>query len=285
MNIIQLPEALLGSVSIESFDVKFYYHVGMHPNYRSKVSFNTNCISLLIRGKKHVITADQQFCYDNTSCLLFKTGNYLSTEISTDGKPYHSILIFFNDNAFRYFKHKYLHLLKGDKKTYSNRSYHFFETDRYIEGFKMAARAALEKQKTFSLSMQMLKFEEIMLHLLEQYGRIVTDFFDHGQLSNGVTSFKNIVETNLLNNISIDELAFLCAMSKSTFKRTFVEVYGKSPGQWHKEKRLDHSAFLLKVKKRNPSEVYQEVGFSNLSGFIQSFKKKFGLTPKQYQLN
>lgn len=285
MNIISLPEILLGSNEIPLKGVVFYHHVGHDSHYRSKITFNTNCITLLLTGLKHVISGDQQIFYDNKSCLLFKNGNYLSTEISADGKPYHSLLIFFSDEVLYEFKHKYFHLLNGQKMEVADKPYLDFSSDPYIENFKLTARHALSEKGTFSQSLQLLKFEEIMLYLLEKQGRSVIDFFDPSLTHYDTNSIKKVVEANALTNISIEELAFLCFMSKSTFKRTFEKIYGTSPGQWQKEKRLDHSAFLLSVKKKNPSDVYEEVGFSNLSSFIQSFKKKFGLTPKQYQLD
>jgi AraC-like DNA-binding protein len=33
------------------------------------------------------------------------------------------------------------------------------------------------------------------------------------------------------------------------------------------------------------SDVYEEIGFENLSSFVQAYKNKFGTTPKQSQIN
>lgn len=283
MNIISLPEKLLGTNDIPLKDVMFYHHIGHDSNYRSKISFNTHCITLLLTGKKQVVAGDQHIDYGNKSCLFFKTGNYLSTEISADGKPYHSLLIFFSEKVLNECRHKYSHLLSEPAADCPEHPYLFIPSDEYIENFKASTLQSLESG-TFSSSLQVLKFEEIMLYLLEQQGRKVIDFFEQSRSNDEVSTFKKVVEANILKKICVEELAFLCAMSRSTFKRRFVEVYGKSPGQWQMEKRLDHSAFLLSVKKLNPSEVYEEAGFSTLSSFTQSFKKKFGLTPKQYQL-
>ena len=284
MNVITLPEKLLGNNDIDHRGVLFYHHVGHDSNYRSKITFNANCITLLLTGKKYVVAGDRQIYYQNDSCLFFKNGNYLSTEISADGQPYHSLLIFFSDKVLNEWKHKYKRLLTGEKTEAPEEPYLAFSSDDYIENFKTSSTQALETG-IFSPSLQNLKFEEIMLYLLEQQGRKVIDFFESAPSFYEISAFKRVVEANIMNNIAIDELAFLCAMSKSTFKRRFVEVYGKPPGQWQMEKRLDYSAFLLSAKKMNPSEVYEEVGFPNLSNFIQSFKKKFGQTPKQYQLD
>tara|TARA_R110000787_G_scaffold59922_14_gene135944 strand:- start:10380 stop:10577 length:198 start_codon:yes stop_codon:yes gene_type:complete len=58
-----------------------------------------------------------------------------------------------------------------------------------------------------------------------------------------------------------------------------------TPSKWFQEKILEHSAFLLKNKSKRPSGIYLEIGYENLSNFIQAFKVKFGVTPKQYQSN
>ncbi|WP_420152093.1 helix-turn-helix domain-containing protein, partial [Siphonobacter sp.] len=78
--------------------------------------------------------------------------------------------------------------------------------------------------------------------------------------------------------------AFLCHTSLSTFKRRFAKIYGTSPNKWFLEKRMQKAAQLLKQGDYKVSEVYYEIGYENLSSFIQSFKQVYGVTPKQYQL-
>ncbi len=72
-------------------------------------------------------------------------------------------------------------------------------------------------------------------------------------------------------------------MSISKFKREFEKHFYSSPSKWFQEKRLEHAAYLLKAKSKRPSDIYKEVGYDNLSNFIQAFKMKYGVTPKQHQ--
>ena len=102
---------------------------------------------------------------------------------------------------------------------------------------------------------------------------------------NSKQKFIQIVENNKVNKLSIKELSFLANMSTSSFKRTFKKHFQSSPGKWFQEKRLEHAAFLLKNKLKRPSDIYQEIGYENLSNFTQAFKIKFGVTPKKYQKN
>jgi len=285
MNIINLPDVLIGTNVPNKNDVIFYYHIGHDSNYTSKITFKTHCISLLLTGKKHVYIGEQNFFYDNTHCLLFKSGNYLSTEISPDRKPYHSLLIFFNSSAFDRFKHKYYNLISVlDVADGNYKKYISVPTDAYIENFKISAKQKLMLD-SFTPELQKLKFEEIMLHLLEQNGKEVIDFFETTIHNESTSFFRKVVEEHVYSNISVQELAFLCHMSKSTFKRAFSEIYGDTPGKWLREKRLDCSAYHIGALKKSPSQVCEELGFTSFSSFIQSFKRKFGTTPKQYQLN
>jgi len=48
---------------------------------------------------------------------------------------------------------------------------------------------------------------------------------------------------------------------------------------------MQRAADMLKQKDVNASEIYNDLGYENLSGFVQSFKQIYGVTPKQYQLS
>ena len=74
-------------------------------------------------------------------------------------------------------------------------------------------------------------------------------------------------------------------MSISKFKRKFEKNYEMPPIKWFQNKRLDHAAYLLKNDKNRPSDIYEEIGYDSLSNFIKAFKAKFGITPKQHQLD
>ena len=128
-----------------------------------------------------------------------------------------------------------------------------------------------------------IKLEEILIYLIEKEGNdFLFSMLDHNdQQSHKLNS---IVETHKLNKLSIKELAFLCNMSVSSFKREFTKQYGLSPIKWFQNQRLEHASILLTKENKRPSEIYSEVGYENLSSFIQAFKSKYGETPKQHQI-
>ncbi|MEL6484724.1 MAG: AraC family transcriptional regulator, partial [Bacteroidota bacterium] len=103
--------------------------------------------------------------------------------------------------------------------------------------------------------------------------------------SDTVQKFIRTIESNALNKLTLKELAFLCNMSISTFKREFEKHYAESPIKWFQNKRLEHANYLLNQERKSPSAIYFEVGYENLSSFIQAYKAKYGITPKQHQNN
>ena len=88
------------------------------------------------------------------------------------------------------------------------------------------------------------------------------------------------MESNVYSNLRLEEIAFLCNMSLSTFKRHFTSEYNEAPGKWLKDKRLQKAKELLQEGQLKASDIYLEIGYNNLSNFSIAFKNKFGISPK-----
>jgi AraC-like DNA-binding protein len=50
------------------------------------------------------------------------------------------------------------------------------------------------------------------------------------------------------------------------------------------EKRLEHAAYYYCKPKKCVPLMYEEIGFENLSSFVQAYKNKFGTTPNNHKL-
>ena len=131
--------------------------------------------------------------------------------------------------------------------------------------------------------MKVLKFEELMLHLLANYPEKMLSFNSMKKSDFNDLEIKKIVEKNITTNISVEELAFLCNMSESTFKRRFNGIYGMPPGRWMLARRMQIAKTLLEFHNERPAEIYHKVGYENHSSFSQSFRQVVGMSPKEYQ--
>ncbi len=70
-------------------------------------------------------------------------------------------------------------------------------------------------------------------------------------------------------------------MSEVNFRRAFREYMGVSPIDYRNALRLEYAGRLLRSGEYNVSEAAELSGFSNISFFIRSYKKKYGHTPKR----
>ena len=276
MNIIKLPESLN---SEKSQTVQVYDYCSSKEISKQQIILNQNTFSFLIEGNKEVIFDNSDLSIDNRKFLIMKSGHCLMTEKLSEIKNYRSILLFFTNETLSKFIQKF-ELNNIEQNEY--KSVYSFDYDKFIKRFVDSLIDISKLSKTAQKKIIEVKFEEIMLYLIELHGT----HFLYSLTSNNdnlTQNFTRTVESNQLKKLTLKELAFLCNMSVSTFKREFEKHYSESPIKWFQNKRLEHAYYLLNQKHKKSSEIYFEVGYENLSSFIQAYKSKYNKTPKQHQ--
>lgn len=125
------------------------------------------------------------------------------------------------------------------------------------------------------------KRESIMSSLLYQ---LIILFFDstvHYKLS-PMDKTELYIERNFKNKITLDELVAVSGFSKSKFCQLFKKTYGQTAFEKILNMRLSHARQLLKMNLGYKiKEVAFQCGFEDISYFCQSYKKKYGVSPKQ----
>jgi len=277
MKTITLPDELnlSSSKSIVVYDYESITEIS-----KQQILLNKNTFSFLQEGTKEVFFDNSAFAIDNSQFLLMKSGHCLMTEkLSNDSEHYRSVLFFFSDEEVFKFLRKFKLETSNSKNLHSTYS---FKYDSFIKRFVESLIDISKLSKSIQENMLKTKFEEIMLYLIALKG---LDFLYSliANSDNQNQKFVQTIESNTLNKLTVKELSFLSNMSVSTFKREFEKNFHSTPSKWFQDKRLEHSAFLLKSSSKRPSDIFEEIGYENLSNFIQAFKIKFGVTPKQYQ--
>lgn len=93
------------------------------------------------------------------------------------------------------------------------------------------------------------------------------------------------VEHSYMHKITVAEAAERIDFSESHFMRYFKENMGISFVEYLRDYRLTMAARLLLVSEDTILNIAEEVGFENLSYFNRAFKKKYGVTPREYRNN
>lgn len=82
--------------------------------------------------------------------------------------------------------------------------------------------------------------------------------------------------------LTVPALAASCYLSEYYFMRIFKKYVGMSCLDYLKNVRLQKAAEAFLTGETSPLEVSLSAGFRNLSYFYREFKKKFGMTPKEF---
>lgn len=261
--------------------VLFDYNLGNHID-KHKTMLEKNVFSFLMEGHKKVHFANTTVSIQNNASLLMASGNCLLTEELTGTAKYRCILLFFSAQKMMQLllKHPHLAVKVPTKSKKLLLPYFLIEKDAFIENFIQSLLPHFTLSVEVSQKILELKLEEIILYMAEKYGNTFHSFLETMLQSNRVQSLKETVEANVYSNLSIEQVAFLCNMSLSSFKRHFAEIYKETPGNWFKEKRLIRANELLKTGTVRPSEIFTATGYKNLAHFSTAFKTRFGKSPR-----
>lgn len=82
--------------------------------------------------------------------------------------------------------------------------------------------------------------------------------------------------------VTIAEIASACYFSEYHFMRLFKRYVGMSCTDYIKSLKLQKAAELFENGEQSILDVSLRVGFHNLSYFYREFRKKYGMTPKQF---
>jgi AraC-like DNA-binding protein len=256
------------------------------PAARGKIMLRQNLFTFLLEGEKTVHFAGAQVTVKPHQFVMLAAGNCLMSEkLAVENGDYHSILLFFDSKLLSDFFSRHSLLLDGPTKQSGNHPFLLFEKDEFLVNFTRSLDYLLSGDKPINYNMQQVKLEELFLYLAAQYPGQLQQIVNMSYEASDDLIVRQAVTSHINSNITVEELAFLCNMSLSTFKRRFARIYGNSPNRWLLEKRMERAAKMLLQDDRKASEIYYELGYENLSSFIQSFKQVYGITPKQYQLS
>lgn len=263
-----------------------YDYISYQETPRNKIFLSQNLFSFLEQGEKVVYYADSKITITNNQFAILSSGNCLMTQKLPVNNNYLSTMLFFDNTALNIFFVKYALIISEispkPKPNQISKPFVVFEKDQFIINFITSLKIIQSKPAPFSNKILELKFEELMLHLLEKYPNEILSFHTNNLGEYSDFEIRKAVELNITNNLTIEELAFLCHTSVSTFKRKFVKIYNLVPSQYFLQQKIEMAKLLL-LQNENPSEVFYKVGYENHSSFSQSFKRVQGISPKQFQ--
>jgi len=267
---VQLP-AYFGAS--HGADVFFQPYTNEGKAIRTQVVVTHHLLSMVQEGRKEVVVADRREEVDASHMLLLAAASSIMSEHSLEGRPMRSMLLFFSTAFLADFCAKHQLKPRGAAAALQALPQDVF-TRNYVNSIELLGSARLHADAALCRT----KAEEFLLYLQAEQPNGFASFLSAALAQHDELPLRTVVARHQDGNLSIPELAFLCNMSVSTFKRRFQEVYGKAPGRFLHERRMERAKFLL-ARKMRPSEIYINLGYESLAAFSTEFKKHFGVAP------
>lgn len=237
----------------------------------------SHCFTFVLKGCVEIRTPAGDSVETKAGEILFMPRDtYLISDFITVDKSIEMYLIFIDHDIVNSFLAS---KIVSEKQTFSESIVCKVKSSIYIEKYFSALNtvyADFENSKDL-LNIKIIEF----LHLI--YANNQTDFVATLAASEKHKKNRNITTLMLDNydkNLTVADFASLSGRSLSSFNRDFKNKYGKPPKQWLIENRMIKAAKLL----ANGSSVTNcaiDVGYSNISHFIKSYKSVYGKTPSE----
>jgi AraC-like DNA-binding protein len=91
------------------------------------------------------------------------------------------------------------------------------------------------------------------------------------------------ITKNYMTPMTIDDLADLCHLSTTHFRRKFHEIMGSAPLDFLNSTRIEEACKHLKSTDASILSISEQVGFQSISSFNRCFSKLMGESPKQWR--
>ena len=125
-----------------------------------------------------------------------------------------------------------------------------------------------------------------LLHILKNTvgGELFLEMLNQAQKRDRIP-LKKFMRKHYSKPLKIEDYAHLTGRSIASFHRDFKRVYKVSPKSWLIEQRLEKAKKLIqKDLQTTITQIAFSSGYENIPHFIKAFQKRYGISPKQYQM-
>lgn len=91
------------------------------------------------------------------------------------------------------------------------------------------------------------------------------------------------LQEHFREQISLKDMAAAAGLSEKYFGEYFKNITGETPVQYLNKYRIEQAAEALKEEEKSVTDIALECGFNDLSYFIKTFRKHYGIAPGNYR--
>jgi AraC-like DNA-binding protein len=148
-----------------------------------------------------------------------------------------------------------------------------------LQSYIASLKPYFKESKEIGDELIKLKLFELLFNIVDADEKLLYQFLQLKRKE--PSSIVKVIEENIMNPVSLNDLAYLSGRSLSTFKREFQAIYNEPTFQWIRNRRLEKAKELLMNSWLSVTDVCFATGFENVAHFSKSFKKKYGVPPSE----
>ncbi|MTI38934.1 helix-turn-helix domain-containing protein [Fulvivirga lutimaris] len=251
--------------------------------FRYEASFqNEGCFLFMKDANTKITSVASSSTINHKEAILLKCGTYIVDWVNNNSNEQVEVIAFhLPSSILKEFYASELPLSFVSKK--ENKHITPIAKDEIIIKFIESLEFYFDNPELINDDILALKIKELILLLLQS-----SKFHNIQDLLSNIYSqntfnLKEVVQSHLFSDTSINDLAKLTNMSLSSFKREFQKQYATSPGDYFLAHKIKKAKSLLQSTSLTIAEVAYEVGHNDPSYFTRVFKLKAGCTPTQFR--
>lgn len=125
-----------------------------------------------------------------------------------------------------------------------------------------------------------LQFMSLFFQKISVHSRIAHHENLHSEDVKGLFMASTHLRNPLAKAIpSLEELASIANMGTTKFKTSFKQIFGSAPVQYRNKIRMEFAREEIVAKRKTPTEISFDLGYSHPSNFTKAYKKYFGELP------
>ncbi|MGM0124649.1 hypothetical protein IGI37_002043 [Enterococcus sp. AZ194] len=214
--------------------------------------------------------------------VIFINSLDLHRIVKQDSEVFERVYMFITPNFLRAHSSKYTNLERCFHPTGTTKS-KIIQTDpEQIRSYLSQLEKPINKKDYGMDLIYTQQFINLLVYLNQLVMREENEIQPKEVLENSmIEELMVYVSENLDAPLTLEDVAKKFFVSKYYIARMFKKTTGFTFHNYVLKKRLLYAKQLL-VTYKNSNEIYLQCGFKSYPHFLKSFKKEFGLTPKEY---
>jgi hypothetical protein len=212
--------------------------VTIKPPFRLSLNFpNDACFIFFDTGSVKINAPYEQKAINNKEAVLLRCGTYFSQLLPVLEQEVYEILVFHLPKEI--IRQIYREHFPVTSQPYRESFIHKVDSSRILQEFIKGLQFYFDNPELVTDELLKLKIQELILLLLQTRNagslkELFSDAFTPVEIN-----IKQVVYSHIFTDCTISDLAILCNMSPSTFKRQFRKAFNDTPSNFFKNKRLE----------------------------------------------